>query len=104
METLLSRTSRDAKEARRFRAWELAQEGWSRTTIARALGVTQGAVSQWLKRAAVEGVEALRARPIRGAPRRLNPEQVAELPTCWSRAPKPLGSGEPFGPGGGSPS
>ncbi len=38
-------------EGRRFRAWELAQQGWKPTDIAAALGVTQGAVSQWLTRA-----------------------------------------------------
>ena len=38
-------------EGRRLRAWELKQEGWTQRAIARALGVTEGAVSQWCKRA-----------------------------------------------------
>jgi predicted transcriptional regulator len=42
------------KEYRRFRAWELAQQGWKQCDIAVALGVTKGAVSQWLKRARVD--------------------------------------------------
>ena len=37
-------------EARRFRAWELNQQVWKRSVIVGALGVTPGAVSQWLKR------------------------------------------------------
>ena len=48
------------REARRFRAWELKQQGWPQPLTAAALGVTPGAVSQWLKRAADGGVETLR--------------------------------------------
>ena len=44
----LSTQTTDLKEYRRFRAWELRQEGWTQRRIAEALGVTQGAVSQWL--------------------------------------------------------
>ena len=36
----------DWREGRRFRAWELAPQGWKQKDIAAALGVTQGAVSQ----------------------------------------------------------
>jgi hypothetical protein len=46
---------RDWREARRFRAWELKRQGWQQRTIAAALGVTPGAVSQWLRRAADRG-------------------------------------------------
>ncbi len=41
----------DWREGRRFRAWDLAQQGWKQQDIAAALGVTHGAVSQWLTRA-----------------------------------------------------
>jgi predicted transcriptional regulator len=41
----------DWREARRYRAWALHRRGWTQRTIATALGVTPGAVSQWLKRA-----------------------------------------------------
>jgi predicted transcriptional regulator len=34
-------------ESRRFRALELREQGWLQDEIAEALGVTQGAVSQW---------------------------------------------------------
>ena len=56
---------RDWREARRLRAWELKQQGWQQQTIAPALGVSPGAVSQWLTRAAAGGVEALREAVIR---------------------------------------
>ena len=51
------------REYRRFQAWELKQQGWSQTRIAKALGVTDGAVSQWLKRVREDGVAALRTSP-----------------------------------------
>jgi transposase len=91
MEALLSRTTPDAREARRFRAWELHQKGWKQQQIAEALGVTQGAASQWLKRAGAGGVEALRSRPVLGAPRRLSAEQVARLPELLSRGAEAFG-------------
>lgn len=48
------------REARRRRAFELSQEGWTGVAIARALGGTEGAVSRWLRRAREGGKEALR--------------------------------------------
>ncbi len=76
---------RDWREARRLRAWELKQQGWQQRMIAAALGVTPGAVSQWLKRAATGGVEALRTR-IRPGPRpKLTAEQRARIPDVLAR-------------------
>jgi Predicted transcriptional regulator len=49
----------DWKEARRVRAFELKQAGWAQQEIAEVLGVTKGAVSQWIKAAEADGVEAL---------------------------------------------
>src|SRR5438477_11053455 len=69
----------DWQEGRRLRAWELHQMGWKQTQIAQALGVTQGAVSQWLARADRAGVDALRAHPAPGARALLNPAQLAHL-------------------------
>ena len=40
----------DWREGRRLRAWELHQQGWKQKDIATALGVTPGAVSQWMAR------------------------------------------------------
>lgn len=50
----------DWKEWRRLRAWELVQQGWSQKKIAEALGVTEGAVSQWVKIGREQGVEGKR--------------------------------------------
>ena len=53
----------DWQESRRFRAWELHQQGWSQARIAEELGVSPGAVSQWFKRVRDYGsMEALRRR------------------------------------------
>ena len=51
----LSSQATNWREGRRLRAWELHQKGWQQRDIAEALGLTQGAVSQWLKRAEMEG-------------------------------------------------
>jgi transposase len=79
------------KEARRLQAWHLKQQGWSQRQIAQALGVSEGAVSQWMARARTVGPEALRRRPPPGAPRRLSPEQLARLPALLHRGPPAYG-------------
>jgi len=79
MEKTLSSQATNWKEGRRLRAWELYQEGWKQRDIANALGVTQGAVSQWLKRGREGGVESLRHQPPPGATPRLSPVQRDEL-------------------------
>src|SRR5258706_5660626 len=71
----------DWREERRKRAWALKQQGWLQKDIAAALGVSEGAVSQWLKRAReAGGVEALGRRPPPGLRARLRPEQRAPIP------------------------
>ena len=79
MEKILSSQATNWREGRRLRAWELHQKGWKQQAIAEALGVTQGAVSQWLQRVKEGGVEGLRRRPPPGAAPRLSPEQRAQL-------------------------
>jgi transposase len=74
-----------------LRAWELKQEGWSQQRIAEALGVSKGAVSQWMKRARQGGVEALKRRPAPGAPPRLSEEQRAEVPKLLERGAEAYG-------------
>lgn len=80
MEKTLSSQATDWREGRRLRAFELKQEGWKQQEIADALGVSKGAVSQWMKRAEKEGVEGLRHKSPPGAPPRLSEEQRAKLP------------------------
>jgi hypothetical protein len=71
---------KDWKEARRFQAWHLVQQGWSQRQIAEALGVSEGAASHWITPAREEGPEALRHRACLGAPCRLTADQLARLP------------------------
>jgi transposase len=69
----------DWREGRRIRAWELHQQGWKQKAIAGALGVSPGAVSQWLKRGRDGGVERLHRQPPPGAKPRLSADQLVEL-------------------------
>ena len=79
-------SSNDWREARRLHAWELHQMGWSQPRIAEALGVTQGAVSQWFKRFRDGGgVEALRHHPAPGRQAALTDEQFAQIPALIAR-------------------
>jgi transposase len=54
-------TSRNWKEVRRHQAWHLKQQGWSPRQIAEALGVSEGAISQWMTWACDVGPEAFHA-------------------------------------------
>jgi transposase len=85
MEKTLSSQAINWREGRRLRALELKERGWKQSEIAEALGVSEGAVSQWMKRAREEGAEALRHKPPPGAPSRLSDEQRARLPKLLAR-------------------
>jgi transposase len=79
-------TPQDWREGRRLRAWELYQQGWKQRAIAGALGVSEGAVSQWLTRAVTGGgPDALRHRRGGGPKPRLGAEQRAQLPALLER-------------------
>lgn len=76
----------DWREERRKRAWALKQQGWPQKDIAAALGVSAGAVSQWLKRAReAGGVAGLARRPPPGMTPRLSHEQRAQIPLLLAR-------------------
>lgn len=82
----------DSREERRLRGWELHQEGWAQRQIALELGVTQGAVSQWIKRAREGGGrDALYRRPAPGRCPALTNEQRNQLPALLA------GGAEAFG-------
>ena len=81
----------DWREGRRLRAYELKQQGWSQKAIAQALGVTEGAVSQWMKRAVEQGKDALKRQPAPGASPRLSDEQRAQLPDLLAKGAEHYG-------------
>ena len=80
MSTAVSQRAADWREGRRLRAWELHEQGWRQCEIAAALGVTEGAVSQWMRRAREGGgPEALRKRTAPGPSCRLSEAQQARV-------------------------
>ena len=81
----------DWREARRLRAWELYEQGWKQKDIAAALGISEGAVSQWFKKVRTQGVSALRHQPPPGRQAQLSPEQMAQLPTLLARGATAFG-------------
>jgi len=81
----------DWREERRKRAWQLKEEGWPQKDIAGALGVSEGAVSQWLKRGREGGEEALKAHPPKGVTPRLSAEQKRQIPGLLARGAEVYG-------------
>jgi transposase len=81
----------DWREGRRQRGWELHEQGWKQTAIAAALGVTQGAVSQWVKRGREGGVNALRRRTAPGSSPRLTARQRTQLVEALARGAPAFG-------------
>lgn len=79
------------REARRLRAWELHEQGWKQKDIAQALGVSEGAVSQWFKKARTQGVQALKHQPPPGAAPKLSKEQLAQLPDELAKGAEDFG-------------
>jgi transposase len=81
----------DWREERRKRAWSLKEQGWQQKDIAVAWGVSEGAVSQWLKRGRAGGVEALNAHPPQGMSPRLTAEQKAQMPGLLAKGAQAYG-------------
>lgn len=81
----------DWREGRRLRAWELKEQNWSQQAIADALGVTPGAVSQWMRRAREGGVEALKRRVAPGPAPKLTDEQRVQVPLLLARGAEAFG-------------
>lgn len=92
MSHVYSATARDWREGRRLRAWELSEQGWSQSEIAAALGVSRGAVCQWMRRAREGGgPEALRKRKAPGGQPRLSAEQQAQILEWLKEGPEAHG-------------
>src|SRR6267143_148175 len=87
----MSTASVDWKELRRLQALELKCNQWKQVAIAEALGVTQGAVSQWMSLARLGGTPALRARPHTGRPAALTLAQKRLLPDLLSHGAEAYG-------------
>ena len=81
----------DWREERRKRAWQLKEQGWQQKDIATTLGVSEGAVSQWLNRGREQGVEALNAHPPKGMTPRLTAEQKAQIPNLLAKGAEAYG-------------
>jgi transposase len=81
----------DWREERRKQAWKLKEQGWQQKDIAVALGVSEGAVSQWIKRGREGGVEALEAHPPKGVNPWLTAEQKAQIPELLAKGAESYG-------------
>jgi len=68
-------TKLNTREFRRKRAIDLLKKGWKQDQIAEALGVSQGAISQWKSRYEKEGSGCWRDKTIPGAPSRLGSKE-----------------------------
>jgi len=84
-------TPQDWREARRLRAWELKQKGWKQRDIAEALGVSEGAVSQWMRRVREGGIEQLRHVSPSGRSPRLSSDQQQQVLSLLSQGAVALG-------------
>src|ERR687891_2534982 len=91
MTALRSQQATNWREGRRLRAWELFQEGWHQQRIAEALGVSKGAVSQWLSRAKADGPQALHHRKPPGRRSKLTPQQRLQLLELLAQGPPAFG-------------
>ena len=87
----MSTTSTGWKETRRLQAYALKQKGWEQTAIAEALGVTAGAVSQWIHTVNEQDVTALLARPHTGRPPELTGAQKNQIPDLLSHGAEAYG-------------
>jgi transposase len=87
---LYTGSRRDA-ERRRMRAMTLLDQEWSQANVARKLGVTPAAVSQWVKARREGGEAALKARPHPGPTPRLDDRQLKRLEKILLRGPRRAG-------------
>ena len=77
-----------ALEQRRLQAMALLDKGHTGSQVARMLGVTPGAVSQWKKVYQRDGPAALKARPHPGPRPKLTPPQCRTLARLLLKGPR----------------
>ena len=88
-----ARRCRDAKAARRMLAIALVLEGSRRKTAAESCGMDRQTLRDWVHRYNAEGVAGLSNHPGGAQPRRLSPEQMAELGSWVEAGPDPAVDG-----------
>jgi len=74
---------------KRFQAVILAKDGWTAPLIARSLGCSPRAVTNWVAQYNCGGIEALHERPRSGRPRSLAPEHYPRLKQRLDAPPRP---------------
>ena len=89
----LARDADDADQARRLLAIAAVYEGMSRADAARMGGMDRQTLRDWAHRFNDEGALGLINRPAPGNPRRLTPEQEAELERLVEAGPVAAGLG-----------
>jgi transposase len=87
----LARDARDADQARRLLAIAAVYDGMSRADAARIGGMDRQTLRDWAHRFNAEGAAGLVNRAAPGNPRRLTPEQEAELDTIVEAGPAAAG-------------
>ena len=90
----LARTAADAAQVRRLLAIAAVYEGMSREDAARIGGMDRQTLRDWVHRFNSDGVDGLVNRPPPGNPRRLTPEQEAELAKVVEAGPGSAGLGQ----------
>lgn len=86
-----STSSLDWREARRKRALELRHQGWHQSEIAVALGVSDAAVSHWMRAVQEHGEAEWRSWPRSGRPAKITPEQRQLIPDLLSHGAEAYG-------------
>lgn len=83
--------TREELERRRLRAAALLDADWTQAEVAEELGVTHGAVSQWVKARRAGGDEALRSKPHPGPKPKLDEQQIRRLEKLLLKGPRAHG-------------
>jgi transposase len=85
--------TKDARAARRMLAIALVLDGVDRTRAAQTCGMDRQTLRDWVHRYNAEGLAGLVNRTVPHRPRRLAPEQMAELAAWVEAGPDPARDG-----------